>query len=188
MAHPRKIIRASVKSRLLGAAPSYATLAEDRVFDTMKPIASIDRLVEEGPIIMVYVRGEDKIEYPSTGYDGGTRRTLEIIVEALTVASQGQSVDDRLDDLAEQIEALLEDHKVTEFPSGDFKLQETQIDVTDTQDTVLGGVFMTYEFRYFTGYRRDTSPGFLPDEARSDGQGRPAPPYSLHGIEVVDGD
>jgi hypothetical protein len=160
VAHPRKIIRASVKNRLLNI-----TTAQDRVFDTMTPTVNLETMVlEEGPVIFAYTRGTTKVEYSTNGADTWAWHTVEIVIEALTAAKQGQSIDDRLDDLAEQIEALLENHTVTEFPSGDFNLTEAQIDVTDGQQVVVGGIFMTYEFRYLVARRPDTSQGWLPDE------------------------
>lgn len=177
MAHPRKIIRAAVKARLLNT-----TVAEDRVFATMTPIANIETVLsDEGPLIMVYVRGESKVEYPNQG-EGGCWRTLELAIEGLSV---GAEVDDLLDGMAEQIEARMDSFVVTDFPSGDFKLTETQIDVTDAFERVLGGIFLTYEFRYWSAYRPDDgSNDFLPtDDPTADGE----PSGGSGGLDTIPG-
>lgn len=179
MAHPRKIIREAVKGRLIGLTagdpPTYATLAEDRVFATMTPIASIENVLqEEGPMIMAYIRGEAKVEYPNQGA-GGVWRTLELAIEGLVVGTT--DVDDKVDDLAEQIEGRLDAFTVPDFPSGTFHLTETQIDVTDAFGRILGGVSMTYEFRYWSLHRPDDgSNDYLPTEdPATDGTATPDP-------------
>ena len=164
MAHPRTVIRAAVKARLLNA-----TVAEDRVFATMMPVANIDTVLnDEGPLIMVYVRGDTKIEYPSGGVDGGKWVTSEIMLEALAA---GADAEDSVDSMAEVIEPIMEGFTVTEYPSGDFKMTEAQIDVTDAFERILAGLFMTWEIRYFVPYRPDDgSNDFLPtDDPTLDG-------------------
>jgi hypothetical protein len=185
MAHPRKLIREAIRTRLLGQ-----TLAEDRVYTTMTPIASIEKVLdEEGPLIMAYARGESKPEYQNGGFDTSARHTLEIAIEALCIARIGQNADDIVDDMAEQIEALMDGLTVPEFPSGDFILTETQIDVTDAHESILAGVFLTYEFRYYADFRKDTSDGFVAEDAFADGgSGLGAGTPGLHGVEVVDPD
>jgi hypothetical protein len=162
VAHPRKTIRARIKERLKAAA----TLAGDRVFSTMMPIASIDRVLsEEGPMIMAYVRSETKPVYQEGREDASVKHTLEIAIEALCIAKKGQSADDLVDDLSEQVEAALDAFTVPEYPSGQFILTETQIDVTDALESILAGAFLTYEFSYYAPSRADDGSGdFLPTD------------------------
>jgi hypothetical protein len=163
MTHPRKLIRAAIKDRLTGVEPDYPTAAQDRVFDTMTPPVNLESLVDEGPVIMAYTRNEEirHEDYPASRLDGAVRRRLDLHIEALTV---GANVDDALDDLAEQIEALLENWEPEGFKSARIELKESEINVTDVGDRIFGGLFMTYEIAYWTKYREDTDPGFLADD------------------------
>lgn len=188
--HPRKVIRETVKQRLTGEAPNFATAAEDRVFSSMTPIANIEAtLKDEGPLIMVYLRGDTKIEHPNMGADGGLWRTSELVIEALTVGGiqpGGQhDIDDRLDDLAETIEGLVEGLEIPNMLGTEIRLQESQIDVTDVGERILGGVFLTYEVKYWSRYRPDTSPGFIADEVDIDGRSRDFLNGVGHGVEVI---
>jgi hypothetical protein len=67
-------------------------------------------------------------------------------------------VDNKLDDLAEAIEALMEmDFEVPGLPSAEFRLTSTDIDSTDAFEQPLGGALMLYEVTYWRPYRVDTS-------------------------------
>lgn len=189
MAHPRKTIRAAVKQRI----KTGDTLAQDRVFSTMMPISSIEQVLdEEGPMVMAYVRSESKPDYQNGRVDASAKHTIELVIEGLCVARKSQSADDLVDDLAEQIEALMDGLVVPEYPSGQFVLVETQIDVTDTLQNILGGVSLTYEFEYYVVSSGDVTTGVvpiqdvLPGEALTDGTpGIGAGTPGLHGVEVV---
>lgn len=167
--HPRKAIRQAFQTRLLGAVTvgpttTYATSSEDRVFSTMTPPIEIEStLANEGPVTMVYVRHQERREedYPKSREDGAVKNRLEVSIEVLAV---GANVDDTLDDQAELIEALLEDWEIPGFPSADALLIDAQIDVSNAQDRIVGGLFMTYHVNFWTPYRTDTSAAFLPTD------------------------
>lgn len=169
--HPRRAIRGLIKDRLL----SGDTLAQDRVFATMTPKFNIEAVLsDEGPVIMAYVRGESikPEDYPASGFNGGVRRTLDVAIEALVV---GEDADDKADDMAEKIEALFEAWIIPGFPSAEMRLTETQIDVTDGLERTLGGVFMTYEVKYWTAFRPDTDEEWV-------GGGAPFLPTDVYGV------
>jgi hypothetical protein len=157
--HPRKAIRAAFKARLLNA-----TACQDRVFATMTPPVDLNGVLSaEGPVMLIYLRHEEEREedYPADRQDGAFRRRMEVTIEVLAV---GAEVDDLLDDIAEEIEALLENWEVPGFPAVDPLLMSSQIDVTDAQDRILGGLFMGYHLKAWSPYRADTSPGWIPTE------------------------
>ena len=154
--HPRRAIREAFKERLLGA-----TVAEDRVFATMTPPLEVESMLhEEGPAIMVYARQEAKPDLPVTRIDGGQKRTLTIEIEAVLVGAS--DLDDRLDDMAEAIENLLENWEVPGFPAAEVELGETHIYATDSKERYLGGIFMVYEVRYWKSYRAEVEIDFDP--------------------------
>jgi len=168
--HPRKVIRDAVKARLIGAAPDFATPAQERVYSSMTPIANLEAvLADEGPLIALYLRQEDKIEYPTMGADAALWRTAELVVEYLSVsgiAAGGQyDIDDRLDDAAETIEGLIETLEIPNMLGTEIRLKESTIDVTDAGERILGGIFLVWDVKYWTHYRPDTStPPPLPTE------------------------
>lgn len=161
MTHPRKQIRAAVKALLLGTEGNRPTACEDRVFDTMTPPVELDSLVTEGPVLLAYTRNEEirHEDYPAAGIDGALRRRLDLQIEVLAT---GAMVDDTLDDIAAQIEALLEDWTPPNFQNARIELKDTDINVTDLGERVLGGLFLTYEIAYYTPYRVDDD-GWTPD-------------------------
>jgi hypothetical protein len=67
-------------------------------------------------------------------------------------------VDDKLDDLTDEIELLLEGFEVPGLPSAELRLTSTEIDSTDEFEQPLGGALMLYEITYWRPYRTDTSP------------------------------
>lgn len=161
--HPRRQIREAVVQRLIGTAPDYNTAGQDRVFSGMTPPVNIESLMEEGPVIMAYCRNEEirHEDYPTARLDGAVRRRLDLQIEALSV---GSSLDDKLDDLAEQIEALLEDWTPAGFESARIELKDSEINVSNVGESIFGGIFLTYEIAYWTHYRPDTEDDFLPDD------------------------
>lgn len=162
--HPRKAIRGLFKDKLTGTGPSWATAAQDRVYDTMTPPIDIESTIAaEGPVLMVYCREEDMREedYPVSRFDGAVRRRLKVDIE---VIATGVNVDDFLDDVAAQIEALIEPWDIPGFENADVLLISTNIDVAAAQERIVGGIFMIYHVKYWAPYRPDTTPAFIPDE------------------------
>ena len=152
--HQRRIIREAVASHLLDKVDALG----DRVFSGREAPANVMSLLEEGPMVNVYSR-RDTIkpeDYPTSGFDGGVRRTLELAIE-ITVTGTW-TVDEKLDDLADEIESLLEDFHVPGLPAAELRLMSTEIDSTDEFDVPLGGALLVYECRYWRPYRTDTSP------------------------------
>lgn len=159
--HQRRIIREAVGDHLAAKAPAFGGTPEapgnSRVFKSREAPGNVISLLEEGPIANVYSR-RDHIkpeDYPASGFDGGVRRTLELAVEITAAGSW--TVDEKLDDLADQIESLLENFEVPGLPATEVRLLSTEIDSTDEFDTPLGGALLVFEARYWRPYRVDTS-------------------------------
>lgn len=155
--HPRRVIRNGIADRIRSAE----TALQDRVFASREMPAAVETLMEEGPVCLVYTRSEHikPEDYPASGFDAGVRRTLEIAVEITAIGST--VVDDVLDDLAEEIEALLEDWQPDNMPTTEIRLTSTQIDSTDEFEQPVGGALLMFEARYWRAYRTDP-PDFDP--------------------------
>lgn len=157
--HPRQQIREAFKARLVEAA----TAAGDRVYTSR--IAPIGDDKDELPAILIYTRDEkldpDKGGYGLDAEDTYTRRELKLVVEG--VVRGGNTVDDRLDDLAEQIENALDDWEVPGFEGARLRLIESDIDVvTENVNFPLGAIGLTWEVIYFKAWR-PREPGTRPD-------------------------
>lgn len=152
--HQRRVIREFVADRLNDNVEAL----RDRVFKSREAPANVMTILDEGPMANVYAR-KDHIkdsDYPVSGFDGGVKRTLELAIEITAVGSW--TVDDKLDDLTDAIEALMEvDFEVPGLPSAEFRLTSTDIDSTDAFEQPLGGALMLYEVTYWRPYRTDTS-------------------------------
>jgi hypothetical protein len=158
--HPRRVIRNGIAERIIQAG----TALGDRVFPSREIPAAVKTLLAEGPICIVYTRSEHikPEDYPASGFDSGVRRTLEIAVEITATGST--LVDDALDDLAEEVEALLENWEPQGMPTAEIRLVSTQIDSTDEFEQPLGGALLMFEAKYWRAYRTDTTEGYCPRE------------------------
>lgn len=156
--HPRRVIRNGIAARIKDAN----TALQERVFPSREIPAAVESLLEEGPVCLVYTRSEHikPEDYPTSGFDGGVRRCLEIAVEITCTGSF--LVDDKLDDLAEAVEALLEDWQPESLPATEIRLTSTQIDSTDEFEQPVGGALLMFEARYWRAYRTAPEDDFDP--------------------------
>lgn len=163
--HQRRIIREAVADFLLDKVDALG----DRVFRSREAPANVESILEEGAMANVYAR-RDTIKpenYPKSGMDGGVKRTLELAIEVTATGSW--VVDDKLDDITDEIEALLEPFEVPGLPAAEIRLTSTEIDSTDEFEVPLGGALMLYEIDYWRPYRTDDSEEFLPCHAFTKG-------------------
>jgi hypothetical protein len=150
--HQRRTIREAIADRLKDRVEALG----DRVFKSREAPANVMSLLEEGPMANIYAR-RDHIkpeDQPKSGEDEGVRRTLELAIEVTAVGSA--AVDDKLDDLTDEIEALLEGFEIPGLPSAEIRLLSTDIDSTDEFEAPLGGALMEYEIRYWRPFRVPT--------------------------------
>lgn len=153
MAHKRKEIRAEWKARLMDA-----TDCDERVFDSRLAPITLDMLQNEGPALLIYVRDEHiaASDYSITGQNGTAKRHIEVTVEI--VAKGSSTVDDVLDDIASQVEAVIEDFQMQVAPAAEIRLTETEIDVSDAFESPVGSCSMTYGFDYYSAFRETPTP------------------------------
>lgn len=159
MAHPRKKLRELAKARLMNA-----TAAEDRVWATITPPIELEStLRDEGPVAFVYMRNEEirHEDFPTSGRNGAVRRRLDMEITAAVI---GGMVDDKLDDMAEQIEALFEDWEPEGFLGARIELKDTDLVVVDSHESTMGMLFMSYEIVYYYAYRKDVEDEWIPDD------------------------
>lgn len=163
MTHPRTVIRNAFVDRLKGQVEGvYRTNAENRVFaGRIAPVDVNDD--DELPAILVYSRTDKRDpekDYSVSGSDAWTQSDLQVVVEAI-IAGNEETADDRLDVLAAQIEAALEDFDIPTYESARVRLGDTDIDVvTEGFRRPVAAVGLCYHVRYFNRWRPQ------PDEVR----------------------
>lgn len=135
----RKRVRDAVKARL--TEKGGLTDAVDRVFTSRN-----HRLFKKDlPAILVYVRSEQVADARPGDDDAPSLRTLRLAIEGVAEAGDGvDDVDDRLDVLAEQIEAALHRWSIPGLETARVSLNETEIQVDAEGDAPVGGVRLTY--------------------------------------------
>lgn len=160
MTHPRRIIRDSVVAAILAAN----TAAEDRVWGAFDPPVNVEKiLIEEGPVVLVYTRSDrakdDDYSAQGAGY---VKRMCDLCIEIL--AAGAQAVDNKLDDLAEVIEELIDGFEVPGMPSAEIRLHETNVESTDKFEQPVGGAFLMYDACYWKAWRKteQDDPDFFP--------------------------
>ena len=171
MTHPRRIIRDSVVAAIIAAD----TAAADRVWGAFNPPVNVEKImIEEGPVVLVYTRGDRSREDAySTQGAGYVKRTCELCIEIL--AAGAQAVDNKLDDLSEVIEELIDGFIVPGLPSAEIRLTETNIDATDKFEQPVGGAFLMYDACYWKPWRKteEDEPDWFPHVVSAVIDGRP---------------
>lgn len=142
--HPRKAIRYAIRDRLKTAVDgAFPTVAGENVFASrIAPITDDDY-----PAILIYTREEKEYSEPIDDSLAFRKARLFVVVEGLLRA--GESVDDKLDDLAEQIEAAFDGWDIPGFEAANMTLHETDIDVvTENVRRPIGAIGLTYHVTY----------------------------------------
>lgn len=146
----RKTIRKKVVEILLNK-----TDANEKVF----PNATIPPWVEELPVILIYPKSE-----PASEFNVAPRElardldlTIEIIAtgpeensEAQTPASGGKSLEDIIDDIAEQIECEMSKDETLGGTADDSILTGTDFDFEGGGGQPIGAARLTYSVTYYT--------------------------------------
>lgn len=149
MSSPRKALRAAVVSRLTGA-----TAAADRVWaGRAAPFEEVDL-----PAIHVHTRDQENVEdHPASGWNGYTTRRCIVMIDGC-VQAYNDAIDDTLDDLAEQIETMLESWEIPGFESSEIRQGSTSSEVDWDGAAATGWVHLSYEVRYRKAYRDCSNP------------------------------
>ena len=154
MNHPRSIIKNSIINQLNGK-----TDAEDRVYgNRAKPL--FDQFL---PAILVYAKDENILEerFETDGF-GPLKRELEIAIEAVILG--GDDFDQKLDNLASQIENALDGFEISTRKSDILKLKSTEIDSSIECSKIYGAVRLTYSVTYLTAVKQPDFSGTIPTE------------------------
>lgn len=142
MAHVRQQIREAVATAITGLA-SAASVHQSRVYD-----------LEAGdlPAFKVYTLSEGS-ERDSLSYPRGTRRQLQVVVEA--AAKAAADLDDTLDTLCAEVETAIAADISLGGLSQDAYLETTQIEFNDGGDQPHGTATMSWVVEYRV---RETAP------------------------------
>lgn len=142
--HQRRLIREAVKAALIGVAPTYATAAQARVYETRV----FEWRISELPGISVY-----SLEEPVDPKSGQTApmeltRDLDLAIEAAVVATA--NIDDAIDDMCEQIERAMHVDDSFGGTCSYSLLKNTEIEVVANNEKLIGMARLIYSVRYYT--------------------------------------
>ncbi len=160
MTHERTLIRAAVKD----AIASAGTAAGNRVWASREPPVNVETiLVDEGPVILIYVRRDRTADggHPASG-EGAVRRVADLYVE-VTVAG-GDVLDDKLDDIVDLVEPIVDQLEIPDLPSAEIRHVETNIDTSQEFEQPIGGALITYSVAYYRAWRGDEGEDWFPHD------------------------
>jgi len=102
-------------------AQRYWTPAGPKVFARKE----IEIRFENMPLILIRFGNERVIDRSPAGWDGYTRRELELMLEAYVIVDPTASAEEKLDEMSYYIEASMNGFKLDQF-STDVLIQETE--------------------------------------------------------------
>lgn len=149
MAHERKLIRAAIVAKLAAKVASVAT----RVTKTrLEPVRTA-----ELPCINVYTTDVETVsEDSATSSPRELTRTARIAIDCWAKADA--NVDDVVDDLAEEVEAAMDDDVFFVLGNAvtieDVILSSTEIGLSNQGERPMGVAHLEYAVTYRTGIRR----------------------------------
>ena len=138
MSHRRGVIRDAVIDQLKGK-----TAAGDNIYgNRAKPL--FDQFL---PAILVYAKQENILEDNIDGYTS-LKRDLEIAIEGVILGDN--EFDQKLDNIAGQIELALDGFEIPKRRADIIKLKSTEIDYSIEGSKIYGAVRLLYSVIYFT--------------------------------------
>jgi len=151
----RKLIRKKVVELLKGA-----TDAGTAVF----PNASVPPWQEELPVILVYPRSEGATEYAQAPRE--LERDLDLAIEIVAAGPEEneeletpgseKSLEDILDDIAEQVENVLDADDSLGCTADESMLENTEFEFDASGGQPIGSCRLTYGVTYYTMSPRNT--------------------------------
>lgn len=140
--------RAEIRKRVVETLRDRTDVA-DRVFSNR----ARQLWPEELPAIMVYTRTESASEF------GSAPRTLkrEIRLAVEVVAKADEDLDDELDRISEQVEALIGSDDTLGGTVADVVIQDLEMSLSGQGETVFGSSVMTFRVTYFREIVADSS-------------------------------
>ena len=157
MSHKRQIIRDAIINQLKDKTDAGSNIYSNRA----KPL--FDQFL---PAILVYSKQENTLEdqYNVDGY-APLKRELEIAIEAVIIASD--EFDQKLDDIASQIESALDGFEIETRKADLIKLKSTEIDYSIEGSKIYGAVRLTYSVIYRTEVKQSDNNGTAITEIES---------------------
>jgi len=158
MAHPRRLIRTAFRDLLAtpSAGGEFHTRAQGRVYASRLQPVTEEELKEDGPAILVYARMDKTDKDSDYGPDGDNslvERELILVTEGMMVANS-LTVDDDLDDFAQEMETAIQDFMIPGLESAVIRLIEADIDVvTEQVKRPIGAIGLVWKVRYWTAWR-----------------------------------
>jgi hypothetical protein len=144
----RKVIRDKIKALLLGQ-----TDAEDRIFTNRV----IPNEVDELPVINIYTIEESSEIYNSSPME--YERSVTVAIEVID--SVDSEIDDRLDEMADSVEAIMHGDDTLESVASKVVYTGTQLTINSDGENLIGSLRLTYEITYYSYHGID--PTTLPD-------------------------
>lgn len=142
MKHPRQNIREAVTARLKETFPSVFCSRATPLFD------------QDLPAVLVYCSSEQiRHERWDTDGTGALTREMTLLVEA--VAGGGDDLDNRLDDMAQQIESSLDGWVIPQYPNATLRFVGTDMDMRIDGNKTYGAVRLEYSITYFTDTKNE---------------------------------
>ncbi|MDD4556499.1 MAG: hypothetical protein PHE89_04135 [Alphaproteobacteria bacterium] len=142
MTHPRQHIREAVATRL------------HKIFENVYASRAKPLFDQDLPAILVYASSEGvKQERWDTDGFGALTRELELFVEAVDTGKD--DLDDKLDTLAEKIEAALDGWEIPDRKSAVLRFKGTDTDMSIEGNKTYGAVRLAFSLTYQTATKND---------------------------------
>lgn len=145
MAHQRKLIRQAVVALLVGANTAAGARVKATRFDPHKK--------SQLPAIAVYTTSEP-VDLGASENTAPRELTRNVKVEIVGFVAHTDAlpVDDAMDDIAEQIEAAMDEDRYLGGKAADSILESTELEVVEGEgsDPIVGVVSLTYSVTYRT--------------------------------------
>jgi hypothetical protein len=137
MTHIRQTIRQAAAATITGLATTGANVFQSRLF----PIDA-----ENLPCWVVRTEEE---EAELVDMDGGLDRELALIFQGVARAAFGETLENTLDDMAEELETVLLQNTIPGIDSLIYVGTTPEFDTDDT-DSAIGYITIAYRAKYFT--------------------------------------
>lgn len=137
MSATRKAIRHAITDVLLGNTDAGANVFPSRILPVW---------ATELPYIAVYTRDET-----AEIFNESPRELKRVVSVAIEIGGRAdESLDDVLDDLAQQVERIMSENQTLGDVASNVLLTRTDIALADEGQQKHGGCVMTYEVTYYT--------------------------------------
>jgi hypothetical protein len=149
MTHPRTELRAVFRARLLNATDAADRVHSGRLMPIEEP---------QLPAIVIHTREPDEIQERSPSSWNGFERH-RCIVSVVCIAQSFDDIDAKLDAMADQVEAALQNWTIPGFESSDALYLDTKSDDPEFDgELTTGATTLRYEVIYRRAYRDCSNP------------------------------